>query len=370
MTVGYDQYVPALSWRMAEYQALYRLPEAAKSRVVPLVTVPRIEFDFETRRPKHTVQEHVEPFPKRFEAKWGARRAWVDVDPSLWLSSMDDGTSVHRYSLYRLATVGCNAIPVAHLSSPPSVLSTLRPLAGTTGIGVRLYVEELISPTASAQLTNVMTALGVTAASIDLLVDLRAPTYEPVAIFVHALRHALTRLSGYASFRSIVVVGTAFPESLAEVPPPGGVVPRLDWQFYQSLTTASSGDPRLPVFGDYATVAPSFAADFDMRFVKPAGKLVYTTPTEWLVRKGGAFRDNPGQMRDHARYVVSSPHFRGEAFSPGDRFINDCAAGREGTSSLTKWKEVAISHHVLQVLDDLASRPSLAALRVPRTAVV
>jgi hypothetical protein len=64
-------YVPALRWRQGEYQALFRLATAAKDRIVPYITIPEVEFDFELWQPKKTVQEHVHPFPARFNAKWG-----------------------------------------------------------------------------------------------------------------------------------------------------------------------------------------------------------------------------------------------------------------------------------------------------------
>jgi hypothetical protein len=47
MTLDSDIYVPAIRWRQGEYQALLNLSEAAKSRIVPLITVPPLEYDFE-----------------------------------------------------------------------------------------------------------------------------------------------------------------------------------------------------------------------------------------------------------------------------------------------------------------------------------
>jgi hypothetical protein len=83
-------YVPALKWRTGEYQAIFRLSDAAKNRIAPLFMIPPIEFDFETWSPKHTVQEHVSPFAKRYNAKWKTRHAWVDVDSTLQAAKMDN----------------------------------------------------------------------------------------------------------------------------------------------------------------------------------------------------------------------------------------------------------------------------------------
>ena len=45
-------YVPALRWRQGEYQALWKLATAVKEKVIPLITVPPVEFDFELHQPK------------------------------------------------------------------------------------------------------------------------------------------------------------------------------------------------------------------------------------------------------------------------------------------------------------------------------
>ena len=67
MILSESMYVPALRWRLGEYQALLRLAKEVKDQVVPFVTVPEVEFDFELWQPKRTVHEHVLPFPGRFK---------------------------------------------------------------------------------------------------------------------------------------------------------------------------------------------------------------------------------------------------------------------------------------------------------------
>jgi hypothetical protein len=92
-----------------------------------------------------------------------------------------------------------------------------------------------------------------------------------------------------------------------------------------------------------------------MRMVKPAGKLIYTTKDQWLVRKGAAFRGNESQMYVHCDHVVKSGHFRGAAFSFGDDYIAKCATKAEKPSTPTRWKTIGINHHIMQVLDEVAS---------------
>ena len=83
MILTNDMYVPALRWRQGEYQALLRLTNRIKDRIVPFIAIPKIEFDFEEWRPKKSVQEHVHPFAARYKSKWGKRPAWVGVHKSI-----------------------------------------------------------------------------------------------------------------------------------------------------------------------------------------------------------------------------------------------------------------------------------------------
>jgi len=113
-----------------------------------------------------------------------------------------------------------------------------------------------------------------------------------------------------------------------------------------------TGD-RVPNFSDYTIVNPEFTP-MDMRKIKSGGKVVYTTPETWFIRKGGAFRDNRAQMHGHCADIVASGKYRGAAFSSGDDYIEKCAKKDEGPSSQSWWKFVAINHHIMHVLEDLS----------------
>src|SRR3979411_1451196 len=113
MTLIDDMYVPGIKWRQGEYQALLRLTDPAKGRIVPLITVPDVEYDFDDGTPKHTVQEHLEKFPHRYKQKWKTRPAWIDVDVKLHTGAMLSGVSVYAFVFDELRKFGAKAVPVA-----------------------------------------------------------------------------------------------------------------------------------------------------------------------------------------------------------------------------------------------------------------
>jgi hypothetical protein len=348
-------YVPALRWRQGEYQALARLSAAAKDRIVPYVTIPEVEFDFELWQPKKTVQEHVHPFAARFNAKWGQRPAWVGVHPSISDNPMGDGRDIFTYVFEALRVFEANAAPTIPIEASPAMMAAVQAIVARDGLGaaISIRLEDLMKPNARTRIEGLAASVGLFLDDVDLIIDLGAPNFEPYNTFAIALIAAMEKLGNLHAFRNFVVLGTAIPETFKDVAKGADQLPRHDWLFYQALLAKMPTGMRKPNFGDYTIVHPQFTP-VDMRKIKSAGKLVYTAPTVWEVRKGGAFRDNPGQMHDHCTSIMASGKFSGAGFSSGDEYIAKCAAKTKGASNQPWWKFVTINHHITHVLDDLS----------------
>lgn len=351
-----EEYVPAIKWRQGEYQALFRLPEPAKSRIRPLLIVPAIEYDFEDGEPKSSPFDHAVKFVKRYRAKWKQHISFVDIDASLH-AEIVDGKSFTSYIFDELRGAKAHAIPVVSLDYDVPVIGDIANAAGLDGFGVclRARIEHVMHPNANARFQKLLNQIGVDVSDVNFVVDLGAPTYEPYNDFSKGLTAALKKISDLDDFRSFIMMGTSFPESMQSVAAEDSVK-RHDWLFFKAFAKGLPEGFRIPVFGDYTTVHPAFKADFDMRKIKPAGKLVYTTSDSWVVRKGKAFRDNPAQMYGLCDKIVKCGRFKGAGYSDGDTYIARCAKKEKGfgPSTLTKWKEVGISHHIMQVLEDVS----------------
>ena len=146
MTITVSHYVPILKWRQGEYQALSRLDEKKKNFIVPLIVIPPVEYDFEEKRPKKTVQEHIETFPKRFLSKWGKRKALIDIHNSLELAAMVDGARVIDFIFAELRERDCTAIPVVKFSRAEDFLKSVKQIVSEdeNGVCVRITLPELI----------------------------------------------------------------------------------------------------------------------------------------------------------------------------------------------------------------------------------
>ena len=357
MILSEDMYVPVLRWRLGEYQALLRLTMDIKDRIIPLICIPEVEFDFEFRQLKKTVHQHVEPFLRRYQNKWSTRPAWISLNEDIAVGRMDDGRHVFDFIFDGIRPLGARAVPALSLTSDADTLAAASRAIALDGRGVGLLVrlEDLMTRRIRAKIVNLCAALSVSLEKTDLIIDLRAPNFLPYNTFASAMIAALRRVGDLTVYRNFVLVSTAIPDSFKDVATGSDEIPRHDWLFYQALLMALPSDMRRPVYGDYTIVHPDFVA-LDMRKIKAAGKVIYTTAETWATRKGKAFRDDREQMYTHCDAIVTESgfQFRGAAFSSGDRYIAKCAVHQETPSNLSRWKEVAINHHITAVVDDLA----------------
>lgn len=355
MTIDKAQYMPILKWRQGEYQALHKATNEIKNGIVPLFIIPPVEYDFEERRMKKTVQEHIETFPKRFSQKWDKRHALVDLHESLELEVMNSGKAVLTHIFDELRRHNCQAIPVAGVNRTSSYIREIRSIAATdsAGAGLRIKLEELISPDINNSITTLLNTLKITHAETDLIIDLALPeTYEPYATFTKALSYALTKLQHLDDFRSFVLAGTSL--KLKEISTPGNLATRHEWLAYKSFVAArKDSNQRICSFGDYAIESPNFLS-LDMRLIKPAGKIVYTAGDCWFITKGTAFRGNEKQMIDQCKRIIASGYYSGAQYSHGDQRIMETATEKANTGNLSTWKQVGVNHHITMVVTQLS----------------
>jgi hypothetical protein len=250
MILTSDMYVPAIRWRQGEYQALHRLTNRTKERVVPLITIPEVEFDFEERRPKKSVQEHVHPFAARYKSKWANRPAWVGVHKSIVLSKMDDGRDIFTYVFDELRAFQASAVPAIPLGANPSTVGAVAAIVKRDCLGAAISVrlEDLMKPTPTAVIRTLVATLRADLSNTDLIIDLGAPNFEPYVTFSGALIMALRRLSDLDVFRNFVLIGTGIPETFKDVGKGFDEIPRHDWLFYQTLIAKLPAGMRRPTF--------------------------------------------------------------------------------------------------------------------------
>jgi hypothetical protein len=356
MNFNHNHYVPCLQWKQGEYLAISGLSKTAKSFITPLIEVPEIGFDFETWSASKEIDEHLDPFAKRVHSKWGDSPCFVDLVRLPPDKTMADGRHPISFVFDRLRNEGCSAVPVTGLARDRRAQDAIKQvvLKDKLGLGLRIGIGEAAGAKVKDEIEKLLAGSGLKAEYCDLIVDIGAPNFEPVEGFTKLIESLLRRLPHLSRWRTLTLVGTGFPSTMAEIKQSVEYIKRWEWIAYKKLVNSIQGSLRLPTFGDFAINHPN-SISVDMRLVKPSATIRYTIDDGWLIVKGPNVRDNGyDQFRLHSRTVLNSKNFMGSSFSQGDKFIEACAAGSVGTGNLTTWRKVGTSHHIEKVVRDIS----------------
>ncbi|MFN3817048.1 beta family protein [Brevundimonas sp.] len=350
-------YVPVLKWRQGEYQALLRLDTATKDHVVPLIEVTPPEWDFEQHKFRKTIDGQLAPFASRLEKKWGSRLAFLDTSLLKPTERMVGGVHPLTYLLDAVRARDGVVIPVTGLERDLAHYNALASAMAVDGQGVavRVSLDEIADAAFSAALMTLVGSLGVGLSETDLIVDLAAKNFEPLADLAVLVTTLLQSSPTFVEARSLVLIGTSFPASMGEVKLASQTLPRQEWKLYKAVTGSLPKGFRPLAFGDYA-IASADIPGGDMRLLKPSATIRYTVTDGWFITKGNNVRDNGfEQYRGQCGTVINSGHMAPSGFSAGSDYIRGCHAKTEKTGNLSTWRWVGTNHHITRVVDDLAS---------------
>lgn len=350
-------YVPVLKWRQGEYQALLRLDAARKARVRPLIEVTPPEYDFEKKKVKKTLEAQLEPFAKRLKLKWGTQRAFLDTSLLDPLARLPGGVHPLTYLLDAARTVGGQLTPVTGLSRDLAHYNAVAAadLFDGLGVAVRCSLDEIADPDFPTRLATLLVELDVQPAKTDLIIDLAAKNFEPLADLAGLIAALLQSDLIYEEVRSLVLVGTSFPPSMGDIKGPIQTIKRLEWMLYKAVVALLPAGFRQPTFGDYA-ISSADMPKGDMRLLKPSATVRYAIDNAWVITKGVNVRDNGfGQYRDCCGEVLKSGKAFPLGYSAGSDYVRGCHGKTSGTGNLTTWRWVGTNHHITKVVDDLAN---------------
>lgn len=356
--MDHRHYVPILKWKLGEYQALMRLHSAVKDALTPLIEIPPIGYDHENQRNSKSIDDHLLPFGKRLKDKWQSRPCFIDLTLIDEEGLMAGGAHPLAYVFDQARANGCGAIPVIRLSSDTAYRNAVATAAelDRRGICLRLTAADFSRANLAGDVNDLLSAIRIGAPDVDLVLDMETqPHRQVVPVFSRTMVSLINDVPLLARWRSFVIAGTAYPESVSHIRAPFEMLPRTEWAVYKAVTAMLPSTVRLPTFGDY-TVSYPVLPGIDMRMVDPIAKLRYTTESDWYIGRGAQVKANGfDQYRGMCATLVAQPFFRGAGFSDGDRVIDECASGSGTTGNLTVWSSVATNHHLTQVVDDLAN---------------
>lgn len=352
-------YVPLLRWRQGEYEALFRLGDPQKDATCPLIEILPPDYDFELRKPRKDLNEHLKLFGKRLGAKWAGRPALIDagrLDPG---GRMPDGRHPLTFIFDEARTVGAPLIPLTALDRDAAYHAAVGGTAAIDGRGaaLRCSLAEVLDPDFDRQIEMLLDTLQIHWNELDIIIDLETPAYDPQDQLVAIIIAALSGATIFNACRSVVLMSTSFPDSLATMTHAVQRFPRREWLLYKAVVVALPSGVRQPIFGDYGIAAINFAHG-DMRFMRGSPNVRYTIEDAWIIaRARGSPRGSNQAYPTLCGLVTGSGAYLGSGFSAGSEYIANCQTGAVTRGNATTWKWVATNHHITKVLDDLAKLP-------------
>lgn len=359
MTFAPCRYIPCLRWKLGEYQALADLSSIARSIIMPLIDVSEIGFDFATGENKKSVDDHLKQFAKRVTDNWGKDKCFIDMHLINDAERMATCEHPVTFIFNDLRSKGAQAIPVMAINQDSQWQSAIQQVADqdNRGFCLRISLEEAANSRLGKSIQELLEKFNKRVEQCDLIIDERAPNFEPLDGFVSMLETIIRNLPYLNQWRSFALIGTSFPSSLSILKSnPQKIIPRNEWRAYKQLffRLRSSGI-RIPNFGDYAINHPEVSTA-DPRVMKTTANIRYTINDNWLVVRGKVLRDYGfEQHRDLCKMIERSNLFEGPGFSVGDKYIFDCSRKNVSPGNSTTWRRVGTNHHLEAVARDVAN---------------
>jgi len=363
MNFDHRHYVPCLRWKQGEYQAVLRLPDTIKNAFTPLMEIPELGWDFKEEKEKKTIDELLTDFAlKKIYKKWGSSPCFVDLNLIPSSQRMKNGVHPVRFIFDELRWLGCQSIPVTGLFRDGEYQQEIKAALAKdkNGVCLRITIEQAAKSTFKTELDSLLSTLEVQSINCDFILDLGSPNnFLPLNGFSKIIQTIIERLPHLNVWRTLMLLGTSFPETMGSIKKGEEIVPRYEWQLYKILIADFRKDGiRLPSFGDYAINHPK-VLERDMRKVKPSATIRYTIDDGWYIVKGENVRDKKyGKFKQYyklSNQVLTSGYYCGSHFSWGDDYIQKCANKESSTGRLMTWRQVGTNHHIMKVIQDIAS---------------
>ena len=352
-------YVPVLKGKEGEYSALETLANDVRNRLMPLIEVPDVPYDYASEAWAKSLDEHVGGIADRLQKCWHDAPLYLDLPWSEGDERLSDGRVALEAVLSDCAERGVRAVPVVSRKKSAHYLSAAGSYGSShDGACVRLSVGDFGEDIdLEAEVGRLLRGLARTdISSIDLVLDLEDLGLDTGRAALVA-RSVFSMIPMKEEWRRVVLVAASFPEDLSEVDASTiTTLPRAEWDLWETLQKRPSRLPRRDlVFGDYGIAHP-VTKELDPRTMRMSASIRYTTPKNWLVLKGRNVRQYGfDQYFELCKVLVKRPEYRGGPFSWGDQYISDCAEGMTGPGNATTWRKVGTNHHITMVAEQVAS---------------
>ncbi len=353
-------YVPVLKGKEGEFGALEELKGDVRGRLMPLIEVPDVPYDYTNEGTAKSLDDHVSGIARRLKKCWQSNALYLDLPWFEGEERLSDGRVALEAVLADCTSQGVMAVPVVSRKKSVDYLSAAGRHSATahSGACIRLVVADFGEDVdVEGEVGRLLGGLGgADISSVDLVLDLEDLGQDTGRAALVA-RSLFSMMPTKNEWRRVILLAASFPEDLSDVDAATiSTLPRREWDLWKTLQKRPRLLPRPDlIFGDYGIAHP-VTKELDPRTMRMSASIRYTTPKNWLVLKGRNVRQYGfDQYFELCRELVKRPEYRDSSFSWGDKYIADCADGMTGPGNATTWRKVGTNHHLTLVARELAS---------------
>lgn len=324
-----DNYIPFLKLKSNEVMAIKTLAPDVKTKITPFFDVPRkdglTENDFVNAVGKleRSVSNNLNDVPVFYLDNF-------DVPSNLSVNGD------HNYKFVVETFSNHSFIPVVSIDRDAGHIAAVHD-GKTNGIiesdviALRLLQEDFENFEASNEdidelLSDVINLFD----NVDLVLDCRVCSSLNSDEVAEQISNFSIAFADHYELRKTVVTGSSIPASIGDLldVQTYGEFDRNELTIFRKVRDLSDDDNDL-YLGDYCVVTPNYSdASIPgyalLNVMTP--KIIYSFADKHFVIRGGAIRTHPRgnkQYNDFSQTIVGGGHYRGAAYSDGDKFIDE-----------------------------------------------
>lgn len=350
-------YVPILKWKQGEQKALEVIPSNLKMRMMPLLEIPPIDWDFDQEAPKKSIDDHLSGVGLSVKTSWNLTKSlFVDlcyIEPSDRLFS---GLHPVTFTFDDLRRNGVIAIPVTGTDRDTAYQNEVTQVHIKDKLGVAIRIKESDFDDLQKNIDNLLSILRIEKKYVDLIIDyeyVEPTTRTRTVLFLTGLINSIPYIS---EWRTLILSGTSMPKDLSDIGRNSiDEIERSEWVIWKKLVTGKQL-LRTPEFGDYCIANPA-PFEADPRLIRMSANIRYTGDDKFIIFKARDLRKyGHGQYFTLAAQIVAHKEYKGPLFSVGDHYINEVAshtANKPG--SPTTWRRAGTNHHLTLVATEVST---------------
>jgi hypothetical protein len=347
-------YVPVLKWKQGEQRALKEIEATVKGALTPLLEMT-FTPDHDTGNPAKPIEDLVEAAVGAIVDNWPRGRSFF-LDAGMFAGVVGGAGRDGAAALFHEAAgLSLPFVPVVGLHRSAAELDAALG-ARSRGTCFRVSLDDFEAGSLAMTVDSFVKKHGLSLDDTDLVMDLGAFIEDRPGLMETLSRSFIAEVPSIEAWRSVTLVGSAFPASLAAVQTDGEMtVTRLEWLNWLRLRTLKSS--RIPTFGDYGIQHPEGPENLDPRKITLSASIRYTLEKSWLIVKGRTQKASPftEQFPALATRLRRDPRYMGVMHCRGCGDVDQASQGAPNLSALTVWRRIGTIHHITATVEQIAA---------------